>query len=60
VPRLLLCAGLPLTALAACGGDSSPSESSAPGFARHGEEGEQPALAEGAEVEFEDVELARE
>ncbi|HET7532546.1 MAG TPA: iron transporter [Nocardioidaceae bacterium] len=32
----------------------------APGFARHGEEGEQPALAEGAEVEFEDVELARE
>jgi hypothetical protein len=32
----------------------------APGFARHGEEDEQPALAEGAEVEFEDVELTQE
>jgi hypothetical protein len=28
-----------------------------PSFRRHGEEGERPALAEGAEVEFEDVEL---
>lgn len=32
----------------------------APTFARHGEEGEQPALSEGAEVEFEGVELTRE
>jgi hypothetical protein len=31
----------------------------APTFARHGEEGEQPPLAEGAEVEFADVELTR-
>jgi hypothetical protein len=31
----------------------------APSFFRHGEEGEKPALDEGAEVEFEDVELAR-
>jgi hypothetical protein len=31
----------------------------APGFARHGEEGEKPALSEGAEVEFENVELVR-
>lgn len=30
-----------------------------PAFARHGEEGERPALAEGAEVVFEDVELTR-
>jgi hypothetical protein len=30
-----------------------------PAFARHGEEGERPALAEGAEVVFEDVELGR-
>ena len=28
-----------------------------PGFYRHGDEGERPALAEGTEVEFEDVEL---
>lgn len=31
-----------------------------PSFARHGEEGEEPALVEGAEVEFEDVELTQE
>jgi len=31
----------------------------APDFARHGEEGEQPALAEGTEVEFEHVELTQ-
>lgn len=30
-----------------------------PAFARHGEEGERPALAEGTEVVFEDVELSR-
>jgi len=32
----------------------------APTFLRHGEEGEEPALAEGTVVEFEGVELARE
>jgi hypothetical protein len=32
----------------------------APDFARHGEQGEEPALAEGTEVEFEDVELTQE
>ena len=31
-----------------------------PTFARHGEEGEEPALAEGTELEFEDVDLTQE
>ena len=31
----------------------------APGFARHGEEGEEPPLSEGTEVEFENVELTK-
>ena len=31
----------------------------APSFARHGEQGDEPALSEGTEVEFEDVELTQ-